>query len=221
MELLSGSTLLQANDNWRRVDEVSGFPIEEINRVVSPGLLLDEGSRDSAIARLLPPGDFTVAITSADQTSGVALAEIYDVPNAAPAAGRLLNLSTRGQVGVGEDILIAGFVVRGGPARLLLRGIGPGLAQFNVPNVLQQPKMTAFRENSSVPVISNTGWTADGYIRDITIAAARVGAFPLEAQAADCAVLFDALPGGYTVQISGVGAGATTGEAMVEVYLMP
>jgi hypothetical protein len=142
-----------------------------------------------------------------------------DVPNTGSDATRLTNLSTRGQVGGGDDILIAGFVVRGGPARLMLRGIGPGLAQFGVPNVLRQPRMTIFREQSSVPLVSNTGWTTDGFTRDIMVAAARVSAFPLDPQAVDCAMLFDAAPGGYTVQISGVGA--MTGEAMVEVYLMP
>jgi hypothetical protein len=166
----------------------------------------------------LPSGVYSAQVGSADGGTGVALVEIYDVPNAGDPNARLLNLSTRGFVGSGESTLIAGFVVGGtGSMRLLLRAIGPGLAQFNVPGVLPQPRLTLFR--GSTPIATNANWTSNGYKNDVMQAAASVSAFPLVEGRADSAMIFDASPGPYTLQISG--AGTTTGEAMVEIYVLP
>jgi hypothetical protein len=101
--------------------------------------------------------------------------------------------------------------------RLLLRGIGPGLAQFGVSGVLARPRLEVFRGPTSLA--TNIGWTTDGYKADLVAAAATVAAFPLDESSADCAMLFSASAGEYTIQISGVGG--TTGEAMVEIYVLP
>jgi hypothetical protein len=166
---------------------------------------------------VLPPGAFTAHVTSADGRTGVALVEVYDARPDRPA--RIANLSTRGPVGTGEDILIAGFVVGGtNSMRLLLRGIGPGLAQFGVGDVLARPRLELFR--GSKPLLpANTGWTLDGFRTDLVVAAASVSAFPLDERSADTAMIFDAAPGAYTLQISGVNG--TTGVAMVEIYVLP
>jgi hypothetical protein len=73
--------------------------------------------------------------------------------------------------------------------------------------------------SGGTPIATNTGWTADGYRNDLTVAAASVSAFPLAANSSDSALLFDAAPGAYTIQISGVGG--TTGEGLVEIYVLP
>jgi hypothetical protein len=100
---------------------------------------------------------------------------------------------------------------------LLLRGIGPGLSQFDVPGVVSQPRLTLF--SGATPIGTNTGWTTGGNRADLSGAAAAVSAFPLAANSADSALLFDAAPGAYTIQISGVNG--TTGEALVEIYVLP
>jgi hypothetical protein len=130
----------------------------------------------------------------------------------------MLNLSTRAQVGTGQNVLIAGFVVGGsGSMRLLLRGIGPGLEQFGVSGILERPRLEVYRGATSLA--TNIGWITDGYKADLVAAAAKVAAFPLDESSADCAMLFSASAGEYTIQISGVGG--TTGEAMVEIYVLP
>ncbi|MGH7944085.1 MAG: hypothetical protein ACREH8_16840, partial [Opitutaceae bacterium] len=178
---------------------------------------LQPGSADAAILPALPGGVYTAHISSADGRPGVALAEVYD-GLAGDSEARLVNLSTRGFVGTDENILIAGFVVGGtGAMRLLLRGIGPGLTQFGVPGAIAQPRLTLF--SGGTPIAMNTGWISDGYKNDLAVAAASVSAFPLAESSADSALLFDATPGAYTIQISGLGA--TTGEAMVEIYVLP
>lgn len=217
LEVFSGQLQFRANDNWRATDDVSGFPIPEAAEVVQ-AFALRPGSNDSAILPGLPSGVFHARVGSADGRAGVALVEVYDVRGTGDPNSRLVNLSTRGFVGAGEDILIAGFVVGGtGSMRLLLRGIGPGLSQFDVSGVLAQPRLTLFR--GGTPIATNTNWTADGFKNDIRIAAASVSAFPLVDGRADAALLFDARPGSYTLQITGIGN--TIGESMVEIYVLP
>jgi hypothetical protein len=91
------------------------------------------------------------------------------------------------------------------------------LSQFGVSGVLAQPRLTVFR--GATPIATSTNWATDGYKRDLLIAGASVSAFPLVEGRADAALLFDASPGPYTLQITG--NGILTGEAMVEIYVLP
>jgi hypothetical protein len=216
LRVFPGESVLRSNDNWLLNDEVNNFSLPE-TEVAVQAFSLQPGSTDAAILPTLSSGVFTAQVESADNRPGVALVEVYD-GIAGDATARLLNLSTRGFVGTGENILIAGFVIGGtGPMRLLLRGIGPGLTQFGVPGALARPSLTVFSGGN--PIASNAGWTTDGFKNDLMVAAASVSAFPLSELSADSAVLFDGTPGAYTIQISGVGE--TSGEAMVEIYVLP
>lgn len=216
LELFAGQTRVRLNDDWLARDDVSDFPVAETAGAVG-AFPLPAGSKDSALVASLGTGEFTANVQSADGRPGIALAEIYDVGETGEGA-RLLNLSTRGFVGTGENVLIAGFVVGGsGSAPLLIRAIGPGLTQFGVPDVLPQPSLTVF--SGSTPVARNTNWTSDGFKNALALAGASVGAFPLAEGRVDSALLFEANPGPYTIQISGVNG--TTGEALVEIYVLP
>jgi outer membrane protein assembly factor BamB len=210
------STLFHKNDNWLLNEESNNLSLPETAAAVQAFPLLP-GSADAAILPALKSGTFTMHVSSSDARAGVALVEVYD-GLAGDTTARIVNLSTRAFVGTGENILIAGFVVGGaGPLRLLLRGIGPGLTQFNVPGVVAQPTLSVF--SGGTRIATNTNWTSDGYKNDLMVAAARVFAFPLVEGRADSAMLFTANPGAYTIQISGVGE--STGEAMVEIYVLP
>lgn len=137
----------------------------------------------------------------------------------APGA-RLVNLSTRAQVGTGDKILIPGLVIGGSdPVRVLVRAIGPGLTAFGVSGALARPTMTVFSAATQKAIGSNTGWSGGADKGDIAGAAAVVGAFALADGSADCAALLTLTSGAYTIQVSGVGG--TTGEALVEVYVLP
>jgi outer membrane protein assembly factor BamB len=211
----SGGVFFRENDNWDSSDNLNGAGIVDTGAAVG-AFPLPAGSRDAALLLALPPGAFTAQVEGAGGSAGVALVEVYDAI-AGDQTARVINLSTRGQVGTGANILIAGVVVGGnGTARLLLRGIGPALGKFNVPGVLTRPRLELFRGQTSLGV--NTGWSSGGYKVDIQAAASSVAAFDLDDGSGDCAMLFEAQPGLYTVQISGVGD--TTGEAMVEVYVL-
>jgi hypothetical protein len=175
---------------------------------------------ESAILITLQPGKYSAHLRGNNGTTGVGLVEIYEAgkPGAAPAS-ELFNVSTRGFVGSGDSLLIAGFIASGGdgneqtPCRqrcnqVLVRGLGPTLAQFGVSGTLADPVVTLVDGNGSV-VQSNNNW------KDTDEAAiTATGKAPhndLEA-----AILAPVAAGNYTAILSGNGGG--TGIALIEVY---
>lgn len=201
------------NDNWN--DGNGGTHLADVAARVG-AFPLAAGSRDAAIVSLLNPEAYTATVGSADGSSGDALVETYDVEYSEPGS-RLVNLSTRGLVAP-ERPLIPGLVVRGdGPLRLLIRAVGPGLAQFGVSNFHARPTLAVFLGQQIIR--SNTGWTTDGTKGDIAGAARLAGAFRLADNSLDSAALMDLLPGNYTIQVTG--ADNTSGEVLVEVYVAP
>ena len=206
---------LAANDNWgpnptlaALFPSVGAFP-------------LDPAGRDAALTSTFLAGNYTANVSTPGTASGVALAEVYDLD--APAApARLVNLSARAQVGTGADLLIAGFTLSGNvPRTVLIRGIGPGLTQFGVPNILADPKLEVFRDTTLLHANDNwaTNTTAAG-TAELVAAFARTGAFALPNPASrDAALIVTLAPGNYTAQVSGVND--TTGVALIEIYELP
>ncbi len=134
------------------------------------------------------------------------------------ASARLVNLSTRAMAGTGDATLIPGFFVDGpGAKRVLIRGIGPGLAAFGVSGVLARPELTLRRADGTA-VVTNRGWDNGNASEaaEMAAVAANVGAFALVARGGDCAVVATLEPGAYTAPITGSDGG--TGVALVEAY---
>jgi hypothetical protein len=129
---------------------------------------------------------------------------------AVPTATRLLNISTRGRVGTGDDVLIGGFINHGG-GRLLLRALGPSLAAFGVPSPLPDPVLT-LKDVNGVTLATNDDWQSS-QAAEITA----TGVAP--ANNLEPAILTSLAPGNYTGVVSG--KGSDTGVALVEVYQLP
>jgi outer membrane protein assembly factor BamB len=212
-----GSEIVRfSNDNWG--SQANAAEIVQVAAAVGAFPLPPE-SKDAVVLGPLPGGLYTASLDGTDNASGVALIEAYDAAVNAPGA-RLVNLSTRAQVGTGDNILIPGLVIGGSDAvRLLVRAVGPGLAAFGVSGALARPTLAVYSGSGQSPILTNTGWSTGVLKADIAGAASVAGAFPLANGSADCAALLTLNPGSYTIQVSGVGA--TTGEALVEVYLLP
>jgi probable HAF family extracellular repeat protein len=173
-------------------------------------------SADCALIVSLPAGSYTVQISGVNSTTGVALAEVYEV---ATAGTRLVNISTRAQVGTGGGILIPGFVIGGsGSEQLLARADGPSLTQFNVPGVIAQPSLALF-DSAATKIASNTGWETSANPTEITSVGSNVGAFALTPGSLDSAQVINLTPGAYTMQVSG--ANNSTGVALAEIYEVP
>jgi hypothetical protein len=170
------------------------------------------GSADCAVIVNLTAGSYTVQISGLNSSTGVALAEVYEVSS---GGTRLANISTRAMVGTGANILIPGFVISGpGNEELLVRADGPSLTQFSVTGVLAETTLGVY--NGATLIASNTGWGTSANPSQIVAVAAQVGAFTLSPNSGDSAQIVNLTAGGYTIQISGVDA--TTGVALAEIY---
>jgi hypothetical protein len=177
---------------------------------------LTSGSADCALIASLPAGAYTVQISGVNKTTGVALAEVYEV---SASGTRLVNISTRANVGTGSNLLIPGFVISGsGTEQLLVRADGPALTQFGVAGALALPSLSMFNSAGSV-IASNTGWETSSNPSLIASTAATVGAFAFASGSADSAQIVNLTAGAYTIQISGVNS--STGVALAEVYEVP
>lgn len=133
------------------------------------------------------------------------------------AAHKLINIATRGKVEAGAGAMIAGFVVEGGAKTLLLRGVGPGLAQFGVEGTLADPLLTVVKDGETIA--TNDNWSnvaPTTTLAEIADTTGRVGAFALAASSTDAALLLRLEPGRYTAQLSGVNG--ATGLGLIEVY---
>jgi len=179
---------------------------------------LATGSSDAALVLNLAPGGYTAQIAGAGGTTGVALAEVYEIGG---DAGQFVSIAERAVVGAGAGVLIGGFTVAGSqPSKVLIRAVGPGLIPFGLTGALAAPVLSVY-DSRGVLIGVNTGWSAGGSADAVAInnAAMSVGAFLLQPGTNDCAVLLMLPPGGYTAQVAG--ANGASGVALVEVYQVP
>lgn len=138
-------------------------------------------------------------------------------PDALPTP-RIVNISSRAQVGTGSDVMIAGFVVGGsGTKKVLVRAVGPTLTQFDPvglgPAVVLADPTLRLTTSTGATVAANDNWSDDPAI---AAAAESAGAFALPAGSRDAALIATLAPGGYSAIVSGVNG--TSGVALVEVY---
>jgi hypothetical protein len=181
---------------------------------------LESDTASAAVRLNMAPGSYTVHVSGVDDGTGVAIVEVYDAASLTPV--QMVNLSTRGAVGTGVNIMVAGFVITGDtPQRVLVRGVGPTLADFGVDGVLADPVLRLFRSTPSGAELlqTNGDWSTASNAAQITSTASAVGGFALTAGAGDAALLVDLDPGSYTVELAGVDAG--TGVGLIEVYRVP
>jgi len=135
------------------------------------------------------------------------------------ANAHLVNLSARASAGAGSSALTAGFLTAGGGKAILVRGIGPALANFSVAGFLPDPALTLFNSTSgtSVAIASNTGWgTTAGGTAALSQIFTQTGAFALSATSPDSALVQTIPAGAYSAQVASV-SGAT-GIALAEIY---
>ena len=202
LELHGPGGLFIRNDNWQD-DPDQSFQIGSSS--VAPA-----HEWESAIVATLPPGSYTAAVNGKNGESGVGIIEVYDLNGTADS--KLANISTRGVVQSGDNVLIGGFILGGGNnnAKVLVRAIGPSLARFGVNNSLPDPTLE-LRDGNGVLLHRNDNWK-DQQPADIEA----TGIAP--ATESEAAILADLPPGPYTTIVAGNG---TSGVGMVEIYNLP
>jgi hypothetical protein len=174
---------------------------------------------ESAIVATLPAkpasaggAGYTGVLAGKNRTTGIGLLEIYDL--ASTANSKLANISTRGAVGVGDDVLIGGFIPGPGnhaPLKVLVRALGPSLTAQGVQGALQDPVLELHDANGGVVV--NDNW------HDASNAAEIEATLP-PADNRESAIITTLAPSnaGYTAVVRG--ANNSIGVALVEVYAL-
>ena len=209
--LRQGQVLVQQNAGWTLGGQTEAIiAANSLTRAFA----LDPTLPDSALTLPLAAEGYTVEVNGADGGTGIALAEIYDARTGGETGG-IVNISGRGFVGTGDNILIGGFVVTGdAPVLVLIRAAGPALSRFGVSGVLAQPRLRVVRGGAELATAAS--WSAGETQVSIAEAASLVKAFAFTAGAEDSALLLSLPPGDYTAQVSG--ADGTSGIALLEIY---
>jgi len=197
----SSGTLIATNDNWQS---------DPNHCIVESNGLAPADQLDSAVARSLAPGAYTVIVTGKDATPGIGLVEVYDIE---PLSNSTLeNMSTRGSVGTLDNVLISGFVVGDvGSSTVVVRALGPSLASHGVSGVLSDPTLEIYDSTGSL-IASNPNWLDNINWIDI-----RKNALSPKSTSESALVLH--LPAGaYTAVVRGANDG--TGIGLAEVYTL-
>jgi PKD repeat protein len=197
----STGAIVTSNDNWGDSPEAS--QIQQAG--LAPGNV-----KESAILRTLNPGIYTAVVRGKNNTVGTAVVEAYDLDPTNNA--KLANLSTRGFVQTGDNILIAGFIAgnRNANINVLVRAIGPSLAG-QVPTVLADPTLELHNGNGTT-IATNDNWQ-DTQKTEIE----QTGIPPTNVK--ESAIVSSLPPDTYTAIVRGANNGV--GNAVVEVYNLP
>jgi hypothetical protein len=211
LELHDGpATLLAYNDNWRTT-QTGGVITSDQSLEILASTLAPSSEAESAIIATLNPGAYTAVVRGVNGTTGIALVEVYDLD--ADPASTLANISTRGFIQTGNDVMIGGFIYSGGvgATKVVVRGIGPSLAGTGILNPINDP-MLELKDTNGTTVASNDDWRTSPN-------AAAIQAAGLQPANDAEAVIYQTglLRGAYTAILRGKNNGIGVG--LVEVYI--
>jgi K319-like protein len=198
LELYDASgNLLMNNNDWQQTQAQA---LRDANLAPSNDL-------EAAILATLAPGAYTAIMRGNGNTTGIGLVEVYDLQTS--ASSKLGNLSTRGLVGSGPNVMIGGTIVTGpDAARVVFRALGPSLAAAGVQNSIPDPQLDLFDANGG-KLASNNNWKES---QQAVIA----GSGFAPSSDAESTIITDLAPGNYTAVVTGVNG--ATGVALVEAY---
>ncbi len=201
LELRGPDGLVLANDNWRDSQQAA---------IAAVGLA-PANDLESALLADVEPGSYTALLSGKNGGTGVGLVEVYDLNSG--VAAELANVSTRGFVGLGLNVMIGGVIIGPSdalPGFLIVRAIGPSLADSGVAGTLDNPTLELHDMNGNL-IDENDDWEDDPIQAESIAAAGLAPGDPRES-----AIQATVPPGAYTAIVQGVNN--TTGVALVEVY---
>ena len=205
LELYQGTTLLFSNDEWRNSSQQA--------EIEASGLAPAKDAESAIIWTLTPGQGYTAIVRGVNGTTGIGVVEAFDLDRG--AASKLGNISTRGVVEVGDNVMIAGLIVgpsNGASLRILARALGPTLGDFGVPGALADPTLELVNSSGTV-IRSNNNWK-DMQRSEIEA----TGLAPTHDE--EAALVETVAPGAYTAIVRGIG-NTPTGVGLVEVYHLP
>jgi hypothetical protein len=192
--------VIDFNDNWT----------DSPQRVeITLSGLAPSDEHESAISHQLAPGKYTAIIRGKNASTGIGLVEAYD--RESTGNSKLANISTRGFVDVGDNVMIGGFIVGNNQptTKVIVRAIGPSLAGQNVPGPLQDPVLDLHDGNGTL-LATNDNWQDDPGAAEIRTDQLAPG------DSRESATLQTLVRGNYTAIVRGLNN--TIGVALIEVY---
>jgi hypothetical protein len=210
LELHDGAgATIATNDNWRST-QIGGLLTSGQSIDIQASLLAPLNDAESAIIATLSPGAYTAVVRGANNTTGIAVVEGYDLD--ADKSSKLANISTRGFIQTGDNVMIGGFILGGGTGatRVVVRGIGPSLGAFGITNPLLDPMLELHDANGAL-IDANDDWRSNQALIQST------GLQPTN-DAESALLLSNPAPGAYTVILRGKNSG--TGVGVVEAYVL-
>ncbi len=211
LELHQGSSTLATNDNWKINDQTHQSQEAEIKATTIP----PANDSESAIVATLSPGAYTAILAGKNGGTGVGLVELYDL--AQGANSKLVNISTRGFVDSGDNVMIGGLIVgggeSGGAAKVIVRALGPSLGAAGVQGALSDPTLELHNGNGTA-IEDSDNWKSrlDGSSQQAEIAATTIP----PGNELESALVASLPPGNYTAIVRG--KNNITGVGLVEVY---
>jgi hypothetical protein len=208
LELHDAKGIIAFNNNWKTTQQA---------QIQATGIPPTD-DRESAIVATLPSNgaQYTAVVRGANNTTGVAVVEAYDLGD--NGAVKLANISTRGFVNTGDNVLIGGFIVGGGlgnggsgSEKVIVRAIGPSLSAFGVTGAMQDPTLE-LHDGSGTTIAFNDNW------KDTQKAEIQATGIP-PTNDRESAIVRVIPSGAYTAIVRG--AHGTTGIAVVEAFNIP
>jgi hypothetical protein len=201
----SDNVVIGTNDNWQTQTNPA-----DVTAITNSGFQ-PNNTLEPALIATLQPGAYTAIVEGANGGTGVGLIGVFEVDH--PEVP-LINISTRGKVLTGNDVMIAGFIIGGtGSKTVVVNVAGPNLANFGVAGVLQNPQLTIVRSSDNAIIATNDNWQTQANPADVQ-AIMNTGFQPNNTL--EPAVILTLPPGAYTAIVSGVNN--ATGVALVGVF---
>ncbi len=196
----SSGQLIASNDDWKDSQQPE---------IQNTGVAPNDALESAILTTLSGNSSYTAVVRGKNGASGIGLVEVYDL--GLIAGSKLGNISTRGFIDTGDNVMIGGFIVGGnGPerTRMIVRALGPSLSGLGLANALPDPTLTLHDSNGNV-IASNDNWR-EALQPEIEAA----GLAPRDDR--ESALFASLAPGAYTAIVAG--KANTTGIGLVEAY---
>lgn len=205
LEVHPTSGSVTTNDNWK-INDATG--LSQQAEIEATGLPPSD-DLESALVMTLPAGQSATAIVRGrNGAPGVGLVEVFDLDHGSPA--KLLNISTRGHVGTGENVMIAGAIIMGSKsAQVVVRAIGPSLAGAGLSNPLEDPVLELRDPNGAMIAVNDDWREHEAEVNATTLA-------PTDPR--ESVIVATLFPANYTAIARG--KNDSTGVALVEAYYL-
>lgn len=189
--------LITFNDNWMDSPQ---------RQAIIDSMLAPSDDREAAILATLAPGSYTAILRGAGEGTGLGIVEVYNL--GPDLSSNLANISTRGLVTIGDQVLIGGFIVDDQNSSVLLRGLGPSLTLAGVTEALANPTLELHDGDGNL-IAFNDDWeqSDEAIIRNTGLA-------PQFSE--ESAILITLGPGGFTAILRGLAD--SSGVGLFEVY---